>query len=547
MDTRRQIAKFAAIFAGGTLISRVLGLVREMVITALVPGPARDVFYFAFQFPNMLRDLVGEGASNAAFIPVLSETLEKEKEQGFRELTASLMSALILVLGALTVLGLLFTPLITQFLQWIAPFTGGEPLSPEKAAQVTSLIRWLFPYIFFIGLTVFQMGPLFIKHHYATPSWGPALLNVTMILACWLAFRGWFANPVYALVAGVWAGGVAQLAVQNVAMRRYVGVWLPNFRLSHPGIRTALWLLLPVILGQSAGEVNKFINNTFAYSLGEGVRTAMWVSNIVVQLPLSIFGIAISVAILPSISMAAARKDFAEVRDTLMRGFRECFFLIAPAVAALLVLPGPIIRLLFQRLNFDAGDTELTSIAMAYLAMGLLFFAWVKVAVSGFYAVKDTRTPVTIAFISMAMNVVLLLALVRPLHFRSLPLATTLSYAVNFALLYTFLSRRYGRMWDASFLVSLARTASAAAATGVVLHAAAWALDHYWGHESFLQRVAMVAGPLGAGGLVYLGLCALTRSPELATFAGLVRRPGGLSRRKPVADEPVDDAGNGEL
>lgn len=529
------------------MISRVLGLVREMVITALVPGPARDVFYFAFQFPNMLRDLVGEGASNAAFIPVLSETLEKEKEQGFRELTASLMSALMLILGVLTVLGLLLTPFITQFLQWIAPFTGGDPLSPEKAAEVTSLIRWLFPYIFFIGLTVFQMGPLFIKHHYATPSWGPALLNVTMILACWLAFRGWFANPVYALVAGVWAGGIAQLAVQNIAMRHYAGVWLPNFRLGHPGIRTALWLLLPVILGQSAGEVNKFINNTFAYSLGEGVRTAVWVSNIVVQLPLSVFGIAISVAILPSISMAAARKDYTEVRETLMRGFRECCFLIAPAVAALLVMPVPIIRLLFQRLNFDTGDTQLTATAMAYLAMGLLFFAWVKVAVSGFYAIKDTRTPVAIAFVSMAMNVVLLLVLVRPLHFRSLPLATTLSYMVNFALLYAFLSRRYGRMWDTPFLLSLARIATAAAATGMVLHAAAWALDHYWGHDTFAQRFAMVAAPLSAGGLVYLGLCALTRSPELATFAGLLRRPGRLPRPEPVAEDPMDKPGNGVL
>jgi putative peptidoglycan lipid II flippase len=414
-------------------------------------------------------------------------------------------------------------PFLTDFLQWIAPLTGGRQFTAVQMTEITSLTRWFFPYVFFIGLTVFQMGPLFIMKHYSTPSWGPALLNVTIIIACWF-MRGWFSNPLYALVVGVWAGGIAQLAVQNVAMRKHVGVWLPNFDLRHPGIKTAFLLLVPVILGQSAGEVNKFINSTFAYSLGDGVRTAMWVGNIVVQLPLSIFGLAISAAILPSISRAAARKDFAEVRETLMRGMRQCYFLIAPAVAAMLVLPVPIIRLLFQRHEFTAEDTALTAVVLAYLAMGLLFFAWVKVAVAGFYAVQNTRKPVAIAFTSMLVNILLLMVLVRPLGYISLPLATTLSFALNFALLYIFLSRRYGLLWDREFRSSLARTTLAAIMAAVVFHATAAAVHHYWPQDSLLNRLVMVALPLGFGFLIYIGACGMMKLPELADFASLSRR-----------------------
>ncbi len=523
-ESRRQLSKFAAIFAGGTMISRVSGLIREMVIRGLLPGAVCDVYYFAFRLPNMLRDLVGEGASNAAFIPVLSETLEKDNEEGFRELTSALMSAMLVLLTVVTVLGIFLMPFIAGFLNILAPYTGKQPFSEAELNEVIHASQWMFPYILFIGLTVFQMGPLFVKRHYATPSWAPALLNVCLILTCWL-MRDWFSNPVYALVLGAWLGGIAQFVVQNVAMRKYVGVWRPNFHLRHPGIRHALWLLVPVVLGQSAGEVNKFIDLTVAFSFGKGVLSALWNSNIIVQLPLSIFGIAISVAVLPAVSRAASKGLLNEAHETLKQGLSQCFFLVAPAIAALMVCAVPIVRLLFERGKFTPADTQLTSTALFYLAPGLLFFAWVKVSVSGFYAVKNTKTPVIIAFVSMLANIVLIFALVRTsLGYRGLPLATTISYGINFVLLFIFLSRRYGLLWDSAMALSLSRVVLSASVMAVAMYFISKWMTGIFAAGNLLNNLLLAIGPLGAGGAVYLALCYAMRVPEFQVFASLTRR-----------------------
>ncbi len=504
------------------MLSRVLGLARDMAITALVPGPSRDAFLVAFRFPNMLRDLVGEGASNAAFVPVLSETLERKSEAAFRELTSALMSAMLLLLSVITVAGVLFMPEIFRIFHLLGTFTQAEGPAAEHVALMESLTRWTFPYIFFIGLTVFAMGPLFVKGHYLTPSWSPALLNVTLILACF-AFRGWFPDPAYALVLGVWLGGVAQLLVQYIALSRYTGVRFPNFHLRHPGIRQALWLLVPVLLGQAAGEVNKLVDTLFAARLGDGSVTALFYANRLVQLPLSVFGIAISAAVLPSISKAAARKDLDEVRDTLMHGLRQCLFLVGPALVALLLLSGPIVSLLFRRGAFDLDDTNRTSSALVYYAVGLLCFAWVKVTVAGFYAQQDTKTPVAVATASVGLNIVLNFALVGPMGYRGLALATTIAFSVNFVLLYLILSRRLGRLWDRDFLSSVTRIVLACAGAGIALAMARHLVAGFFADDSLISRVLLAGVPLAACGLVYMALCALLRVHELRAFMSLAR------------------------
>jgi putative peptidoglycan lipid II flippase len=191
-------ARFTAIFASGTLISRILGLVRDVVVANDVVGPSRDAFLVAFRLPNMLRDLVGEGAANAAFVPVYSETLEKQSEESFKELVQAAMGVMIIVLGVLTLLGILIVPAMLDSLGFLKTITRGEPLTDDYISQLVLLGRWLFPYLFFIGLSVFAMGVLFSVGHYATPSWSPALLNVAIIV-CFTAFYDQFAEPVYAL------------------------------------------------------------------------------------------------------------------------------------------------------------------------------------------------------------------------------------------------------------------------------------------------------------------------------------------------------------
>ena len=222
----RLSARLASIFAGGTMLSRILGLVRDMVVGALVAVGSRDAFILAFKLPNMLRDMIGEGALNAAFVPVYTKTLENDGDQEFKKLVSSAMSSMLLVLLALTALGTVLVPILLGGLNTLKPITGGKTLSPDDLGLITVLARWTFPYLFFIGMAVFAMGPLYTLREYATPSWSPALLNVALI-ACCVAFRNTFQDPAYALVLGVWLGGIAQLVVLYVSLGRKTGIWLP--------------------------------------------------------------------------------------------------------------------------------------------------------------------------------------------------------------------------------------------------------------------------------------------------------------------------------
>jgi len=314
-EPQRRVSKFAAIFAGGTMVSRLLGLVRDIVCGKLIGAVSLDAFLVAFKLPNMLRDIIGEGASNAAFVPVFSESLEKESEEAYRELVSAVMSAMLVVLAVLTIAGVILAPMLLRGLNLITLVTGAKQLDPTKIDLMASLARWTFPYLFLIGMTVFAMAPLFTKGRYAIPSWSPTLLSIAVIVSC-LLLRDLFPDQGYALVFGVWLGGVAQLAVQYVAMGKHTGVWRPNFRLNHPGVRAALWLLVPVLFGQAAGEINKLVDTLFAASLETGTVKALSYANRLVLLPLSVFAVAISVAVLPTISKSVARGDLRETRAT---------------------------------------------------------------------------------------------------------------------------------------------------------------------------------------------------------------------------------------
>ena len=523
-DEQKEHSKFAAIFAGGTMFSRVLGLVRDLTWTALIPSASFDAFIVAFRLPNMLRELFGEGASNAAFVPVFSDTLETESDDAFRELVSAAMSAMLILLAALTVLGVIVLPGILGTLDLLDVFTQREEISQERIDLMINLAVWTFPYIFLIGMAIFFMAPLYSIKHYFTPSWSPALLNIALIASC-VFLRDAFAEPALALVTGVWIGGVAQLLVQYITLGRKIGVWYPNFHLRHPGIRTVLWLMLPVVFGQATGEINRLIDLLFAASLpDEGTVRALFLSNRLVQLPLSIFGVATSVAILPTMSRFAARGDHDKIRETLLMGLRQSFFLIVPAMLGLIVMGEPIVRLLFERGFFEAEDTARTTTALTIYAAGLLSFAWIKVCVTGFYAVKDTRTPVIIASASMLLNILLNVVLIGPLGYRGLALATTISFTINVVFLYFFLSHKFGRMYDDAFGQSLLRSAIAALLMTAVTYGVYLNVLKIVPGDGLVDRTVHVLVPVAAAVASYVGLCAALRVPELRGFTSMLRR-----------------------
>jgi putative peptidoglycan lipid II flippase len=518
-DDRRRDTRHALIFGAGTLLSRLLGLVRDVLLARLIPLASLDAFIVAFRLPNMLRDLVGEGASNAAFVPVFSETLEKKDPKEFREAVSAALSAMLLILGMVTLLGVLIAPLLPQWLGALEPITGAEAHAEGYLDLMSSLTRWTFPYIFFIGLAVFMMGALFSVGHYSTPSWSPALLNVSLIVAC-LTLRDLFPDPAYALVTGVWLGGISQLAVQYAAFKRHTGVLWPNFRLNHPAVWTIFGLMIPVILGQAAGEVNKLVDTFFAAALERGTVTALFYANRLVQLPLSIFGIATSVAILPTLSRAAARDDVPEVHAILMHGFRQSFFLILPSMLGLIVLADPLVRLLF---DFEDDTGAMTATALRLYALGLVGFVGVKVAVAGFYAVQNTRTPVIIASVSMLLNVLLNAALVRPLEYRGLAIATTIAFTINFALLYVLLCVRFGPVWNRDFLFGIGRICLA----GLMMGAAAYGTAIRCLRTFDGNALITVSATLTVAIVVYAVMAAVLGIPEFRdTLAAFRRRLG---------------------
>ncbi len=500
------------------MLSRVLGLARDMVFAHAIPGAPLGAFLFAFSLPNMLRDMLGEGAVNAALVPVFASTRETASKEEYRRAVASVMSLMLLIFAVVTVIGVLLFPFTPTVLAALRPITGRTlPQSDAELSELVRLMQWTFPYLFFIGAAVFAMAPLFVAKRYATPSWTPMLLNIAFIL-CTLMFRNRFENPAWALVVGVWLGGLAQMTVLWWDMFRHVGVVLPNFRLRHTAVPQTLWLLLPVIMGQAAGEVNKVVDRFFALSLGEDKVLALYISNRLVQLPLAIFGVAVAVSILPALSNAHTRGDSTQQRTVLVHGLRQSFFLTLPAMTALIVLRVPVIQLLFQRGAFDATATHQAAGALLYAAMGLVSFAWVKVLVQGFYAQHNTRTPVIIATCSMVLNIVLNIALVRPMGYQGLALSTSLSFTVNFLALYVVLNKQMGGLHDSGFVRGLLIMILGAGTLGVSAYGSLHLLTNWIGTATFWTLLATLTGASLAGGFAYAAVCTVFALPELRSL-----------------------------
>ncbi len=506
------------------MISRVAGLLRDMVFAHTIPAIPLGSFLFAFSLPNMLRDMLGEGAVNAALVPVLSQSRTQHDDEEYRQVISSLMTLMLCFFVVLTVVGILLMPLAPGLLASLKIFTGKAlPQSAEELEETVRLMQWTFPYLFFIGTAVFAMAPLFVARHYSTPAWTPAVMNFSFIL-CAILLGTRFDNPAWALVTGVWVGGLIQLAVLWFAMFRHIGLVLPTLHLHLKSISRALWLLFPVILGQAAGEVNKLVDRFFALSLGEDTVLALYISNRLVQLPLSIFGVSVAVALLPALSKAYVSNKDDEQQSLLSSGLRQAFFLTAPAAIALIVLRHPVIRLLFQRGEFGEEATNMAAGALLYAALGLVFFAFVKVMVQGFYARQSTRLPVIIASGCMILNIILNALLVGPMGYQGLALATSISYAVNFLILFLCYSVAVRSLFSLSFLSAILKIIAATFCMGVTAWFIHEKLQTLAGGAHALRQLLTLGGTALTAGSVYALLCFLLNIEEFRPFRRLLFR-----------------------
>ena len=513
---RVQVVEAAGVIGVATLLSRILGFVRDMVLARLFgAGLAADAFFVAYRIPNLLRELFAEGSMSAAFIPVFSGYLTRRTKRDAWELASAAFTTLLTILTGVCLLGILAAPWIVKL---IAP---GFSDDPEREALTTLLTRIMFPYLLFIGLAALAMGVLNSVRSFAAPAFSPVLFNIAIIASAFL-LAPHFAEPILAVAVGVVIGGLAQLLSQMPALRRAELLFGWRYDFAHEGVRRIGWLMAPALIGLSVTQVNILVSTILA-SYFPGGPTYLFYGMRLIHFPLGIFGVALATALLPSLSTQAAKGELDALRGTLGFGLRLIFFIIVPAMVGLILLRVPIVHLFFEHGRFSAADTQGTAAAVLAYAVGLWAFAGVRIVISAFYSLQDTRTPVLVAVVALAANIALSLLLMGPLRHAGLALATALSAILNMGLLLVFLTRRLGAFGWEAILRSHARVVLASVPIVVtclwVAGLGVWAQPEVWAAKTVMLIVGIGVSVAG-----YVTVHALLGSDELDFLWDLVRR-----------------------
>jgi putative peptidoglycan lipid II flippase len=487
----RQIASAAGVVGATTLASRVLGFVRDMALAWLFgAGMVADCFFVAFRIPSTLRELFGEGALSAAFIPAFTKTAEREGREAAWRLANAVLGTLLLLLVLVAGAGVLFAPEIVRVL---AP---GFGLVPGKSALTVTLLRIMFPYLVFVGLAALFMGILNSLGHFLTPALSPTMLNLAMIVAA-LGVAPMVEQPILPVAVAVLVGGAGQLLIQlPAALGRG---WRPAVRVAplDPGVREIGRLMLPGVAGLAITQINVFVGTLLASFLAEGSVAALTYAFRLVQFPIGVIGVAIGTGALPVLASAFARDDVPEMKRSLLGSLRLAVFFSVPAMVGLGVFGAPIIHVLFERGAFTHDVTRLTAAILMGYAAGLVCYIANRILAPAFYAMQDTRTPVVTGMTAVGVNIGASLLLMGPLGATGLALATAAASLANCAQLVIKLRRRVGPLGLRLLGTSAAKVALAC------LPMAAWGLfaEHWWS----VLRLSSAAGKAGVL-LVQLGI-----------------------------------------
>jgi putative peptidoglycan lipid II flippase len=460
-DDRRSVAKAAGQISIATSGSRVLGFIRDILLAKIFGATGlTDAFFIAYRIPNLFRELFAEGSMSAAFVPVFTETLTKEGRENARKLASAVLAFLLLVLSALSTMGILFAPLIVSA---IAP---GFINSPEKFSLTVKLTRIMFPFLFFISLAAFAKGILNSLKQFFIPALAPIFLNLAIISSALFAAPH-FTQPLLAIGLAVSIGGALQIAIQVPSLLKERFMVRPCLIMNHPGLRKILKLLLPAIIGMGVAQINIFVSTIFVSYLSGGAATYLYYAMRFVHLPIGVFGVAMATAVLPSLSEHAANGDSDALRDTFSFSLRLLFFITLPAMAGLIILAGPIINVLLQRGEFSALAASETAYALICYSSGLWAFVGARIVASTFYSLQDTKTPVKIAALSVVTNIIFSFMLIGPLRHGGLALANAIASAVNFSVLFYFLRKRIVTVDGRKIGLSFIKTAAASCLMGI--------------------------------------------------------------------------------
>lgn len=429
------LLRSSAVVGSMTLLSRVLGLLRDVVMAAVVGASANaDAFFVAFKIPNFLRRLFAEGAFAQAFVPVLADYREDGSVAAVRALVDRVAGVLGGTLLVVTALAMLAAPLVAMV------FAPGFVADPGKFDLTAQMIRITFPYLLLISMTGFCGAILNSYGRFAVPALTPVFLNLSLIGAALVAAPQ-LDEPVFALAWGVALAGVVQLLFQLPFLYRLELVPRPRWDTRHPGVRRILKLMVPALFGVSVSQINLLLDTVLASFLPTGSVSWLYYSDRLMELPLGVFGIAIATVILPSLSAHRAGARMREFGLTLDWAVRSVLLIAVPAAVALAVLAQPILVTLFQYGEFRPQDVAMSAMSLTAYSLGLAAFMLIKVLAPGYFARQDTATPVRFGIIAMAANMVLNLLFVLPLMFWfdaghvGLALATSIAAYLNAGLL----------------------------------------------------------------------------------------------------------------
>lgn len=493
-----------------TMLSRVLGLVREQIFAVtLGAGGYSDAFLAAFRIPNLLRDLFAEGALSTAFVPTYVRTLKHEGRAAAFALANRVLTTLTLYLGTLAGLAMLFPGPVVHVV--------ASGFAADKAQLTAGLVRIMMPFLPTISVAVVAMGALNAEERYTTPALASSMFNVAAILG---GAAIWLVHPSSLVAVYVWAaltlvGGLAQLGIQLPTLWRmgFRPRFAPDLRLRDAGTRRIAALMAPATLGVAAVQINVVVSTTFASAGAEGSISWLGYAFRLMQLPIGVFGVAISTTSLTQLSRDAAAGDRDALAATLRRGIQMVLFLTVPSTVGLAILGEPIIRLIFQHGRFSAHATVETARALTGYTVGLVAYSAIKVVASGFYALGRTRVPLAASLSAVAANLLWNFLTFRHLGHVGLALGTSIAATVNLAVLLVALELQLGRVLTPAFLGTFARILASAATMAAVL----WPLNRYlqavlpagvWG------ALPAVLVPVLAGMITYFGCARVLRVTE---------------------------------
>ncbi len=516
-EPQKTATKAAVLLMVTITVSRVLGFVREAAIANIFGSSyVTDAFYAAFSVPDLMYYLLVGGALSSGFIPVFSSYLAKDKEKEGWEVASIFISVVFCLLLIMTVVGIIFAPYLVPLVAY--KFTG------KTLALTTKLTRVMFSAVMMTSIAGLESGILNSYQEFTASAFGPIVYNIGIIAGALMLGKK---IGVYGLAVGVLIGAAGNVLTQYFStVKHATGRFRFNLDIHNEGFKQIIGLVIPALIGLSITQINLIVNQNIASGLSAGSITALRYANRLYQLPLGIFAMAISTAFFPTMTRQVSVADYKGFKSTFSQGLGSILFITVPSSVGLIVLSQPIVRLLFKSGSFTEANVRLTAFTLIFYSLGLFAYSAIQVITRGFYAIKDTRTPVIIGAIAVGINIILNLAFVRfsNLALGGIAFSYSLAGIINMIMLLYILSKKVGEIGLGGVIKTFGKSAVASAIMGVCVYFFYSGLTSVLGEVSKMSQLISTGGSIIVGVAVFVLMSYILKIDELDVIMDMIKR-----------------------